>query len=74
MASSTLKEVSQELRVDGAQLKYLEVLSDAEQSAFRDSIRAAKRKQKDALKAATEHSLSYIPALLRGAVRRILFG
>jgi hypothetical protein len=43
-------------------------------SAFVETVRAAKRQQRQLLDKSAEHSLRLVPALLRPAVRKVLFG
>mgnify|MGYP001601982683 CR=1 FL=1 len=43
-------------------------------NAFVESLRAAKKQQKQLLEQSAEHSLRLVPALLRPVVRKVLFG
>jgi hypothetical protein len=52
----------------------LEALSAAELRSFTDLLRAAKGRQSDALESAVEQALEIVPRMLRGPVRKILFG
>jgi hypothetical protein len=52
----------------------LRSLTDAELASFTDLLRAAKERQSAALDAAAEQSLEIVPRVLRGSVRKILFG
>lgn len=56
----------------GAALPDLSALGGAEQDQLVGLIQAARRNQKAQLAQAMEAALSHIPALLRGAVRKIL--
>lgn len=71
MASATLAELKQEL--GGAEIGALSLLSDSEQARLRDSLRAAKRNQKQALDQAIEKGMGMVPALLRLPLKKILF-
>lgn len=55
-----------------AALPDLSALSGAEQDSLVALIQTARRNQKAQLAQAMEAALSHIPALLRGAVRKIL--
>ena len=48
-------------------------LSAAQLARLRDALRAAKLRDRAALDAAIASAMGRVPALLRGAVRRILF-
>lgn len=52
----------------------LGTLSEDELHAFAGVLRVAKRRQSRELEAAVEAALDIVPRLLRGAVRKILFG
>jgi hypothetical protein len=52
----------------------LEQLTDAQLRSFTNLLQAAKQRQSEALVAAAEQSLEIVPRLLRGSVRKILFG
>lgn len=64
-------ELTREL--GGAPSELCAPLNDAEQRRLLDSLRAAKRKQQDDLVAAINEGLSFVPGLLRGTLKRILF-
>lgn len=51
----------------------LHALSAAELCAWADTLARSRSRQRKNLSAALEHALSFVPALVRGAVRRILF-
>lgn len=48
-------------------------LADEEALDLADSIKAARRRQSDALTDSAEQALGFIPKLLRGTVRKIVF-
>ncbi|HEY2159800.1 MAG TPA: hypothetical protein VGH24_00700 [Solirubrobacteraceae bacterium] len=52
----------------------LAALSDGDHRAFARVLHDAKARQSRELEAAIEQSLGVVPRLLRGAVRKILFG
>lgn len=52
----------------------LRALDEAERGAFAGVLRAAKKRQSLELEAAVEESLGVVPRLLRGTIRKILFG
>jgi hypothetical protein len=47
-------------------------LSDEQLADLADAVRAARRRQAEALDAAGEQALSHIPRLLRGPIRKAL--
>ncbi|MFF5991952.1 hypothetical protein [Prauserella flavalba] len=48
----------------------IEALAEEHKEIIGDALRQARRKQATALSAAAEESLSHVPFLLRGAVRK----
>jgi hypothetical protein len=52
----------------------LEQLTDAQLRAFTDLLHHAKLRQSEALESAVEEALEIVPRLVRGPVRKILFG
>ncbi|MEA2264423.1 MAG: hypothetical protein QOE27_6 [Solirubrobacteraceae bacterium] len=52
----------------------LEALTEDELTAFAGVVRGARRRQSQELEAAVEQALDIVPRLLRGTIRRILFG
>jgi hypothetical protein len=52
----------------------LEALTEDELIEFAAIVKTAKRRQSQELEAAVEEALDIVPRLLRGAIRRILFG
>lgn len=52
----------------------LEGLSKPQFDSLSAALASAKQRQRAALEASTEAALSHIPMLLRGAVRKVLFG
>ncbi|HEY2204371.1 MAG TPA: hypothetical protein VGH99_07840 [Pseudonocardia sp.] len=58
----------------GDDLDVLDQLSPAESSALLDMIQQAREDQRRALDAALSDVLRYLPRLVRGPARKILFG
>lgn len=52
----------------------LAALSDQQHARLVDAIEDARTRQARALAKATEHGLDFIPRLLRGPVKKVLFG
>lgn len=52
----------------------LEPLTESECGTLAAAFTTAKTQQRKALEAATEAALAHVPMLLRGAVRKVLFG
>jgi hypothetical protein len=52
----------------------LEGLTEEELNGFVAMLRAAKRQQSEELGAAVDDALEIVPRLLRGTVRKVLFG
>jgi hypothetical protein len=48
----------------------IEALDEAHKQVLAEALRGARRQQAVALSTAAEESLKYVPALLRGAVRK----
>ncbi|SFB61623.1 hypothetical protein SAMN05216266_12853 [Amycolatopsis marina] len=57
-------------QLGGALPDGIEALDEAHKQVLADSLRQARRQQAAALSASAEDSLKYVPALLRGAVRK----
>jgi hypothetical protein len=71
MTAAALQELARELK--GPLPSELAGLSDTELSQLTDAVRRLRRQQDSDLAKAMEGALSHVPALLRGAVRKILF-
>jgi hypothetical protein len=50
----------------------LRVLDDGQLADLADAVRAARRRQAEALKAAGDTALGHVPRLLRGPIRKAL--
>ncbi|MEA2190979.1 MAG: hypothetical protein QOI73_1100 [Solirubrobacteraceae bacterium] len=72
MSSNGVRALESEL--GGRAPDGLEALGDAQLRAFTDLLHEAKRRQSEALQAATEEALEIVPRMARGPVRKILFG
>jgi hypothetical protein len=72
MSSNGVRALESEL--GGRAPDGLEALGEAQLRAFTDLLREAKRRQSEALQAATEEALEIVPRMARGPVRKILFG
>lgn len=63
-----------ELGPAASQLPDLSAVPEPALAAFVEAVRSAKRQQRELLERSAEHSLRLVPALLRPAVRKVLFG
>ncbi|MDX6690867.1 MAG: hypothetical protein QOG15_2324 [Solirubrobacteraceae bacterium] len=52
----------------------LSTLTEAELSHFADLLRDTKQRQSQALESAIEEALGIVPRIVRGSVRKVLFG
>jgi hypothetical protein len=52
----------------------LEGLTEEDLSGFSAMLRAAKRRQSEQLDTAVDEALEIVPRLLRGTIRKVLFG
>lgn len=52
----------------------LTALTDEQHARLADAIDAARDAQKKALRTATDNGLEFVPKLLRGPVKKVLFG
>jgi len=70
--ASALDDLKRELCADppGA----ITALDDADLARLTATLRAAREHQTAALEAATDQGLAFIPKLLRGTVKKVLFG
>jgi hypothetical protein len=72
--SAALEALRAEIGPGASQLPDLSTVPEPALAAFVESVRAAKRQQRKLLEQSAEHSLRLVPALLRPAVRKVLFG
>ncbi|MGH8516346.1 MAG: hypothetical protein ACREUE_02690 [Panacagrimonas sp.] len=70
----TLEALRAELGPGASQLPDLSSVPEPALETFLDAVRRAKRQQRELLEQSAEHSLRLVPALLRPAVRKVLFG
>lgn len=66
-----LKELQQHL--GGVELSFADKLDAGDIDRYGDMLTQASRQQAHTLQQASEESLKHVPALLRGAVRKLLF-
>jgi hypothetical protein len=72
MSAEALRALEDEL--GGRPPDGLGALADEDLRAFTALLRDAKRRQSEALEAATEEALEIVPRMVRAPVRKILFG
>lgn len=72
MSAKAIRDLEAEL--GGRAPDGLEGLTDAQLRAFTDALHEAKQRQSAALSSAVEQALDIVPRLVRGPVRKILFG
>jgi len=70
--ASALDDLKRELRADPP--PSIAALDEADLARLAASLRAAREHQTAALEAATDQGLAFIPKLLRGTVKKVLFG
>lgn len=69
-----LEKLAATLKTQSNQLEGLNRLSEAQLNTLNQYIEQAQLKQREILNNAIEEGLSYVPALLRGAVKAIVRG
>jgi hypothetical protein len=72
MSNDSRRTLEREL--DGRIPDGLSTLTDDELSHLADLLRDTKQRQSQALEAAIESALGIVPRLVRGPVRKVLFG
>jgi len=72
MSAKALRDLEDEL--GGRAPDGLKALGDADLRAFTGLLQDAKVRQSEALEAAIAQSLEIVPRMVRGPVRKILFG
>lgn len=70
--ASALDDLKRELRADPPPA--IAALDDADLARLTATLRGAREHQTAALEAATDQGLAFIPRLLRGTVKKVLFG
>lgn len=66
-----LKELQQ--RLGGVELSFADKLDASDIERYGDLLAQASQQQAQTLQQASEDALKHVPALLRGAVRKLLF-
>lgn len=74
MSWSVLDSLRRELGASASNLPDLSGVPEAALQDFVAAVQAAKRQQRKLLAESAEHSLRLVPALLRPAVKKVLFG
>lgn len=74
MPKHAIEQLSTTLQVPAQELEGLSTLSAAQLLQLNDLISVAKQKQRQTLNDAIEGGLNYVPAILRGAVKKIVRG
>lgn len=72
--STALEQLAATLKTDASQLSGLSTLETTQLLTLNTLIENAQQKQRQILNDAIEEGLSYVPALLRGAVKAIVRG
>ncbi len=74
MPNQAVEQLASTLKVPTAELEDLSTLSEEHLLKLDGLITAAQQKQRQTLNDAIENGLNYVPAILRGAVKRIVRG
>ncbi len=74
MPNQALEQLANTLKVPATELADLSTLSEAELAKLDGLITAAQQKQRQTLNDAIENGLNYVPAILRGTVKKIVRG
>jgi uncharacterized protein YoxC len=74
LMSTALEQLATTLKTDASQLSGLSTLETTQLLTLNTLIENAQQKQRQILNDAIEEGLSYVPALLRGAVKAIVRG
>jgi hypothetical protein len=72
--STALEQLAMTLKTDASQLSGLSTLNNTQILTLNTLIETAQQKQRQTLNDAIDEGLSYVPALLRGAVKAIVRG
>lgn len=72
--STALEQLATTLKTDASQLSGLGSLDATQIATLNTLIETAQQKQRQILSDAIDEGLSYVPALLRGAVKAIVRG
>jgi hypothetical protein len=74
MSIPTLEQLASTLKVPATDLPDLSALSESQLATLDGLITAAQLKQRQTLNDAIENGLNFVPAILRGTVKKILRG
>jgi molybdopterin-binding protein len=74
MPNQAIEQLANTLKVPVTELEDLSVLSEMQISQLDGLITAAQQKQRQTLNDAIENGLNYVPAILRGTVKKIVRG
>lgn len=74
LAQVDLSALRERLGVSGGALPVLDGLDQADVERLCGLVDKARQRQGKDLESASEEALKHVPALLRGAVRKLLFG
>jgi molybdopterin-binding protein len=74
MPNQAIEQLANTLKVPVTELEDLSVLSETQLSQLEGLITAAQQKQRQTLNDAIENGLNYVPAILRGTVKKIVRG
>ncbi|GAC1569162.1 MAG: hypothetical protein NVS3B3_23280 [Aquirhabdus sp.] len=74
MPNQAIEQLANTLKVSTTELEDLSVLSETQLVQLDGLITAAQQKQRQTLNDAIENGLNFVPAILRGTVKKILRG
>ncbi len=74
MPNPAIEQLANTLKVSVTELEELSALSEAQLAKLDGLITNAQQKQRQTLNDAIENGLNYVPAILRGTVKKIVRG
>ena len=74
MSNPAIEQLASTLNVPATELTDLAALSEARIAQLNGLITTAQQKQRQTLSSAIENGLNYLPAILRGTVKKIIRG
>ncbi|GAC1379940.1 MAG: hypothetical protein NVS3B3_22590 [Aquirhabdus sp.] len=74
MSNQAIEQLANTLKVPATELEDLSILSETQLSQLDGLITAAQQKQRQTLNDAIENGLNFVPAILRGTVKKIIRG
>lgn len=74
MPNQAIEQLANTLKVSATELEELSTLSEPQLAKLDCLITAAQQKQRQTLNDAIENGLNYVPAIFRGAVKKIVRG